>query len=219
MQYDTLIFDLDGTLVDPVVGIVRCMNYALTSMDFPPRNEKEITPYIGPPLQLALRGLSGTDDDQCVEQLIVAYRERYGEFGYLENTVYEGIHTMLGELKSHNLRLGVCTSKYHKYAIKILKEFNLFEYFDFVSGSDYHVAKSEQLAELLSKNTITKNAVMIGDRNVDLTAAHANDLRGIGLLWGYGSRAELEAEKPDFIAKSPQELTDYLLAHTSKSVS
>jgi len=219
MQYDTLIFDLDGTLVDPVVGIVRCMNYALTSMDYPPRSEKEITPYIGPPLQLALRGLSGTNDAQCVEQLIIAYRERYGEFGYLENTVYDGIHTMLGALKSHNLRLGVCTSKYEKYAIKILKEFNLFEYFDFVSGSDYHVAKSEQLAELLSKNTITSNAVMIGDRNVDLTAAQANGLRGVGLVWGYGSRAELEAENPDFIANSPQEMTDYLTAHTTKSLS
>jgi len=211
MPYDTLVFDLDGTLTDPVVGIVRCMNFALTSLNFAPRSEKEITPYIGPPLQIALRELSGSDDPACIEKLIDAYRERYGEFGYVENTIYAGIYDMLDALQAREIPMGVCTSKYQKYAIKILQEFKLFDYFDFVKGSDYHIAKSEQLAELLATGTINRNAVMIGDRAVDLTAAKSNDLRGIAVLWGYGDREELAPENPEFIAASPAELTAHFL--------
>lgn len=211
MKYDTLIFDLDGTLTDPKVGIVRCMNYALTSMNFSPRLEKDITPYIGPPLEVAMRGLSGSDDVNCIEQLIVAYRERYGEFGFAENTVYEGIYDMLDRLQARGVRMGVCTSKYEKYAIKVLREFKLQDYFEFVSGSDYHTAKSEQLAELFKACTISTNSLMIGDRAVDLTAAQFNGLQGAGVLWGYGSRAELEPANPVFIAESPWQLLDNLM--------
>lgn len=210
MQYDTLIFDLDGTLTDPAVGIVRCMNYALTSMDFPPRFEREITPYIGPPLEIALRGLSGSDDADCIRQLIVAYRERYGEFGFAENTVYDGIYSLLDSLQASGVRMGVCTSKFEKYAIKVLKEFNLFDYFDFVSGSDYHVAKSEQLAELCKAGTITPLSLMIGDRAVDIAAARQNGLPGAGVLWGYGDRAELQPTNPAFIAENPEQLLQLL---------
>lgn len=210
MQYDTLIFDLDGTLTDPAVGIVRCMNYALTSMDFPPRFEKDITPYIGPPLEIALRGLSGSDDADCIRQLIVAYRERYGEFGYAENTVYDGIYPLLDTLQAKGVRMGVCTSKFEKYAIKVLKEFNLFDYFEFVSGSDYHTAKSEQLAELRKAGTITTQAFMIGDRAVDITSARENGLTSAGVLWGYGDRAELESADPVFIAENPGHLLELI---------
>ena len=210
MQYETLIFDLDGTLTDPAVGIVRCMNYALTTMGFPPRFEKDITPYIGPPLEIALRGLSGSEDAECIRQLIVAYRERYGEFGYAENTVYTGIYPMLDSLLASGARMGVCTSKYEKYAIKVLKEFNLFDYFEFVSGSDYQLAKSEQLAELRNAGAITGNSLMIGDRAIDLTSAQQNGLPGAGVLWGYGSREELVREHPVFIAESPQDLLQKL---------
>lgn len=212
MKYDTVIFDLDGTLTDPAVGIVRCMNYALSSMGFPPRFEKDITPYIGPPLEFALRGLSGSDDPDCIKQLIVAYRERYGEFGFAENSVYDGIYPMLDSLQAQGIRMGVCTSKYEKYAIKVLKEFNLFDYFVFVSGSDYHIAKSEQLAELLKAGSISTNSIMIGDRAIDLTSAHQHGLPGAGVLWGYGDREELAPENPVFIAENPQQLLEQLLA-------
>ncbi|MSR11850.1 MAG: HAD family hydrolase [Gammaproteobacteria bacterium] len=210
MPYETLIFDLDGTLTNPAIGIVRCMNYALTTLGFPPRFERDITPYIGPPLEIALRGLSGSDDADCIKQLIVAYRERYGEFGYAENTVYEGIYPMLDALLASGVRMGVCTSKYEKYAIKVLQEFNLFDYFEFVSGSDYHVAKSEQLAELLNAGTITSNSLMIGDRAIDLAAAQQNGLTGAGVLWGFGDREELAGGNPVFIAESPLELLQRL---------
>lgn len=209
--YDCLIFDLDGTLTDPAVGIIRCMNYALSSMNFTPRFDKEITRFIGPPLEIALRELSGSNDEACIQQLMVTYRERYGELGYAENQVYDGIYNMLDAFHARGIPMGVCTSKLEKYAIKILKEFDLFDYFGFVSGGDYRITKSHQLATLLKAGTINSNALMIGDRAIDLTSAQENGLPGAGVLWGYGSSDELATGQPVFVAAKPAELVTRIL--------
>ncbi len=206
MPYQTLVFDLDGTLTDPLLGIFRCMNFALTSFDYPPRKEAEIIPFIGPPLEVALSALSGSDDETHVKALMATYRERYGELGFAENTVYDGIIELLDSLRERGQPMGVCTSKFEKYAIKVLEQFNLRDYFQFVSGGDYGIAKSRQLADLLDAGTITRDALMIGDRAVDLTAAHSNGLASAGVLWGYGSLAELSAESPAHLCESPAAL-------------
>ncbi|PCI80949.1 MAG: HAD family hydrolase [SAR86 cluster bacterium] len=207
MSYHSLIFDLDGTLTDPLTGIVRCMNYALSSHDHQPRSEQEIKPYIGPPLEIALSDLSGSKDEAHIKELIATYRERYGELGYAENVVYEGIYDLLDTLQEQGFRMGVCTSKFEKYAIKVLEKFELDKYFRFVSGSGaYGTAKSDQLQELLDTKIVLDSSLMIGDRYIDLTSAHKVGLRSAGVLWGYGSEDELAAEKPEFIAESPVQL-------------
>jgi phosphoglycolate phosphatase len=206
MPYQTLVFDLDGMLTDPLLGIFRCMNFALTSFDYPPRKEAEIIPFIGPPLEVALSALSGSDDETHVKALMATYRERYGELGFAENTVYGGIIELLDSLRERGQPMGVCTSKFEKYAIKVLEQFKLRDYFQFVSGGDYGIAKSRQLADLLAAGTITRDALMIGDRAVDLTAAHSNGLASAGVLWGYGSLAELSAESPAHLCESPAAL-------------
>lgn len=207
MAYHSLIFDLDGTLTDPLTGIVRCMNYALSSHGHQVVSENAVKPYIGPPLEIGLSGLSGSDDEAHISKLVATYRERYGELGYAENVVYDGIPESLASLKQDGYRLGVCTSKFEKYAIKVLEEFELDRYFDFVSGSGAPgLAKSDQLRGLLDRNLVQQSSLMIGDRSVDLIAANAVGLRGAGVLWGYGSLEELQAEEPDFIAATPAEL-------------
>lgn len=206
IKYHSLIFDLDGTLTDPLLGIVRCMNYALTTFDHPPIAEHEITPYIGPPLEIALRELSGSNDEDYIKRLMTTYRERYGELGYAENTVYSGIYEMLEALREQEIPMGVCTSKLGKYAVKVLQEFNLIDFFQFVSGGDYNVRKQDQLAELLASGTIQSDSLMIGDRAIDLTSAKINGLAGAGVLWGYGGRQELQNESPLFLFESPEEL-------------
>jgi len=120
MSYHSLIFDLDGTLTDPLTGIVRCMNYALSSHDHQVKSEQEIRPYIGPPLDVALSDLSGSTDEAHIKELVITYRERYGELGYSENVVYNGIYELLDTLQGQGFRMGVCTSKFEKYAIKVL---------------------------------------------------------------------------------------------------
>ena len=207
MPYHSLIFDLDGTLTDPLTGIVRCMNYALSSHHHQVKSEQEIKPYIGPPLEVALANLSGSTDEDHIKELIASYRERYGELGYKENIVYDGIYELLDSLQGQGIRMGVCTSKFEKYAIKVLKEFKLDTYFSFVSGSDaYGTTKSDQLRDLLDNKTVLDNSLMIGDRYIDLSSAHKVGLRSAAVLWGYGSLDELSAEEPTFIAESPAQL-------------
>lgn len=211
MAYQTLIFDLDGTLSDPFLGTFRCMNYALASCGLPGRTEQDIRNRIGPPLEETMALFSESDDESLIRELVDKYRERYGEFGYRENTLYPGTVAMLETLKSNNCRLAVCTSKLRSNAMKILDQFKLTPFFDFVSGPDYGQKKHQQLADLLTDGSIATASLMIGDRAVDLTAAHGNNLDAAGVLWGYGSLDELQGEQPAFIFESPEQLTQTLL--------
>lgn len=215
MSYHSLIFDLDGTLTDPITGIVRCMNYALSSHDYQVKSEQEIKPYIGPPLEVALSDLSGSTDKTHIKELVSTYRERYGQLGFRENVVYEGIFELLDTLKGQGFQMGVCTSKFEKYAIKVLEEFKLDKYFTFVSGSrSFGAAKSDQLRNLLDTKVVLDSSLMIGDRYIDLTAAHEMGLRSAGVLWGYGSLEELTAEAPTFLAESPAHLSASIIKNT-----
>ena len=212
MRYDTLVFDLDGTLSDPLLGTLRCMNFALTRHKLQPRSEAEIRRRIGPPLEETLSLFADSDDEQLIRQLVDSYRERYGEFGYAENELYPDIPETLQALKAAGYRMAVCTSKLRANAVKILRLFELDAYFDFVSGPDYGMKKSDQLRELLASGEIGPQTIMIGDRGVDLSAAHSNQLASAGVLWGYGDREELEKENPAFIFESPQALRDSFLS-------
>ncbi|MEX0964949.1 MAG: HAD-IA family hydrolase [Pseudohongiellaceae bacterium] len=212
MPYHTLVFDLDGTLTDPLTGIVRCMNYALSSHDHQPVSENEIKPFIGPPLEIALSSLSGSDDAEYIKILVTTYRERYGELGYAENTVYDGIYKLLDGLQAKGYRMGICTLKFEKYAIKVLDRFDLHQYFDFVSGSSaVGMTKADQLRELVTSGTIHENSLMVGDRDVDLIAARETGLGSAGVLWGYGSLEELTAEQPCFLAETPSQLSNKIV--------
>ena len=206
MLYTTLIFDLDGTLSDPALGVVRCINFALTSFDQSPRADHEITRHIGPPLEKILALLSDDDDPAYISALAARYRERYAELGFRENTLYPEAKATLAALKSFGFRLGVCTSKLRPNAIKILELFDLGRFFDFISGPSETETKSEQLKDLLQSGTIDLDALMIGDRAIDLQAAHENRLESAGVLWGYGEREELESEQPAFLFNSFSEL-------------
>jgi len=156
-------------------------------------------PYIGPPLEVALSELSGWSEEQKILQLIKTYRERYAALGYAENVRYPGIKEALENLQATGFRMGVCTSKYEKFAIKVLENFELTRFFEFVSGGDYNVRKHDQIAGLLQDGIIGESSLMIGDRSIDLLAAHSNGINAAGVLWGYGSREELESERPQFI--------------------
>ena len=207
MPYHTLIFDLDGTLTDPLTGILRCMNYALSSHNHPVISENELKPYIGPPLEIGLSELSGSNDETHIRELVATYRERYGEFGYAENVVYDGIVDLLSSLQEQGFRMGICTSKFEKYAVKVLQSFELEQYFEFVSGSGKPgLTKADQLQDLLDNAIVTEGSLMIGDRDIDLISAHKTGLHCAGVLWGYGSLQELKEQRPNIIAETPAQL-------------
>lgn len=200
----TLVFDLDGTLSDPLEGIVRSYNYALTAHGFEKRSDAELAHLVGPPLDEGFLAL-GVPRDRIVA-VVATYRERYGELGYAENRLYDGMHDVLSRLASAGNRMGVCTSKRSDFATRILAMFGLRELFSFVSGGDIGVTKAQQLQTLVDVGTIDLSAIMIGDRAVDVHAAKANRLASCGVLWGFGSREELAESQPEYLVARPVEL-------------
>jgi phosphoglycolate phosphatase len=201
-----LIFDLDGTISDPRVGIGRSINYALDAFGYQVIGEEEVSQHIGPPLDAIFRRVAPGASDATIVGMVTKYRERYGEVGYAENHVYPGIPQALQHLASRGVVMAVCTSKRVDFAERILTLFQLRSYFAFVCGGDIGVRKDEQLRFLIEQGTVDRGAAMIGDRAVDITAARANGLRAIGALWGHGSRVELVGAFPDQLLESPIEL-------------
>ncbi|HKU87947.1 MAG TPA: HAD-IA family hydrolase [Casimicrobiaceae bacterium] len=208
-----LVFDLDGTLSDPAVGIGRCMNHALRHHGHAAIAEADVPRYIGPPLEESFAAVVRDASAQHVAALVERYRERYGEIGYAENTIYAGIPEALAALRGAGATLGVCTAKRVDFAERILDHFGIRRHFAFVSGGDIGIPKAGQLAALLLNGVINREATMIGDRAVDIRAAKANGLRSVGVLWGHGGLAELRATDPDVLLESPAELPTLAATH------
>ncbi len=200
MDYQTIIFDLDGTIIEPKQGFIRSINYSLKAHNFPSYPEQQLLKYIGPPLDLTFYDITKQNDPNLIQSLVYKYRERYSEIGYKENTLYGGIVNTLQTLhQSQQFNLGICTSKRSDYASQILEMHGILDLFDFVDGGDIGIEKWQQLEGLRNKGVITSCSLMVGDRSVDLTAAHKNGLKSAGVLWGYGSNQELTAENPEYL--------------------
>ena len=213
MKFDctTLVLDLDGTISDPSLGITRCFNHALKSHGFSMLSNSAIAKEIGPPLDETFIKLAPGISTYDVTSLVSTYRDRYSDIGFSENTVYPKIPLVLEQLKNSDLRLGVCTSKRRDFAEKILSLFGLRDYFDFVNGGDIGVTKGSQLAGLIDSRVIDNQAIMVGDRSIDIESAKENGLHSIGVLWGFGDYKELSEASPSCILKKVTELPDVVI--------
>ena len=203
-----LIFDLDGTLSDPALGFVRSVNYSLEAHGISPFEEDDLKKFIGPPLDGPFREILHLDQDKDVSSFVRKYRERYSEVGFSENKLYDGIPDVLVALRGIGFKLGVCTSKRVDFAERILTLFDIRDHFDLVNGAEVGIKKSSQLKEIMDQNFIDQHSVMIGDRHVDIEAAKANSMRSVGVLYGYGSKQEIEEAQPEWISLDPKELLD-----------
>jgi phosphoglycolate phosphatase len=205
MPHDVLLFDLDGTLSDPLEGIERSINYALEEHDLPPLAPGRAAAFIGPQIDQTFGLITGLGPGERLNGFIAKYRERYEDRGYAENVIYPGVPDALKALGSEGAVMGVCTAKRADFANRILELFNIRQYFRFVDGGDIGVLKWQQIEALRSGGKVTAASVMIGDRAIDLDAAHRNSLTSGGVLWGYGSHAELSSENPRYLFNSPEE--------------
>ena len=205
MPHDVLLFDLDGTLSDPLNGIERSIKYALAEHDFPPLAPGGAAAFIGPQIDQSFTLITGIGSGERLNGLVAKYRERCADVGYAENVLYPGVPEALTALRAADAVMGICTSKRVDFAEKILDLFDLRKYFRFVDGGEVGVHKWQQIEALLSVGGVTAASVMIGDRAVDLVAAHRNSLTSGGVLWGYGSYAELSSEHPHYLFNSPEE--------------
>lgn len=210
-----ILFDLDGTLTDPMIGITKSVQHALKSYGIEERNLEKLTPFIGPPLKDSFMKYYDFPEEQAT-QAIERYREYFAVTGIFENQVYDGIPEMLKGLKEAGKILLVATSKPEHYAIQILEHFHLKEYFTYVGGAsmdEVRVKKEDVIAYVLETMKITdvSQAVMVGDREHDVIGAKKNGMEVLGVLFGYGSRQELEEAGADEIVDSVKRLTDIFL--------
>ena len=206
LAHSDIVFDLDGTLSDPLEGIGRSINYALARFGYPELPLEALAGCIGPPLDETFPILTGNTDSAHVLELIASYRERYADIGYAENNVYEGVPAMLDSLRDRGAVLGVCTSKLPIFAERILSHFGLRDRFTFVSGGDVGVHEWQQLAALRAQNRVGDDAVMVGDRAIDIDAAHRNGLHACGVSWGFGSLDELRSAGPRYLCDEPSQI-------------
>jgi phosphoglycolate phosphatase len=197
-----LFFDLDGTLTDSSLGIVRCFVHALKRVGVEV-TELPLLVCVGPPLPVAFRTLLASDEAQVIEQAIAAYRERFETTGIFENALYPGVRQALAELQRQGHRMRVVTAKPRPYAIRILEHFEIDRFFDAVHGptlADRTHNKAILIEEAL-REVESSHAVMIGDRDEDIRAAKANAIPAIAARWGYGSAAELSEAGPSYAAE------------------
>lgn len=209
-MYQFLLFDLDGTLTDPGLGITNSVRYALNKFHIEEPDRTALYRFIGPPLLdsfMEFYGFSREQSDLAVQY----YREYFKVKGLYENQVYDGIPELLTALKERGRTLLLATSKPEEYAVEILKHFHLDHYFDFVAGATMDGSRSKKADVIahaldLGKFSRLSSAVMIGDREHDILGAGQMGLDSIGVLYGYGSEAELRAAGATHIATYPGDL-------------
>lgn len=214
MTYDTILFDVDGTLCDPGKSMIECARYALSKFDIHETNNENLRRLIGPPLEHAFRDYYGFDETQA-DQAVFYFRDMMQREGIQLYEAYPGIPELLDELKQAGKRLAVVTSKIDHIAKEALTKTNLIHHFEFVSAQKPNVVvkKEEILAAALKELNVTNQSdvVMIGDRKHDVEAAKAHSIDSIGVLWGYGDQNELVSEGATHIVSDADTLKHILL--------
>jgi len=201
-----VLFDLDGTLVDSRPGIVAALNATLREMGEPELPEAALVPRIGPPIHDTWAELLRRPVEE-IEDVVVAYRERYATLMLDGTSVYPGVVRLLEQLSAESHLMAVATSKAQPMAVALLEHLGLDRFFAAVRGpvppsTEEKPATVGRALEALGLAT-GKGAVLVGDRHHDVTGGHVHGLAVIGATWGYGSLEELDAAGAEAIAAEP----------------
>ena len=209
------LFDLDGTLIDSELGIFSCIRHALAQMDVPAPTPEVLRDWIGPPLHQGFAALMDNDAAK-VALAIDHYHDRFKAIGWREHAVYPDVARLIDGLQTAGHTLAVVTSKPRLHALPIVESLPFGDAFQHVYGPEPgnpHCEKASMIgAALADFDCAPERAVMIGDRRFDMEGAVANGVRGLGVLWGFGSREELTLAGATAIAGDPQELAGLLAA-------
>lgn len=208
----TLFFDLDGTLIDSVTGITRCVAYALERMGHPGLPDAELRGWIGPALRVSFGRLF--DDPVDIERAVELYRQRFELEGWREHEIYPGISETVEAAHAAGHRLAVVTAKNEPHARRIVATLPFGRRFEDIVGAtaDGRLShKPELIAEALARLDLRAgHCTMIGDRHMDIEGAIHHGMRGIGVLWGFGDEDELRAAGATALVRTPGELTALL---------
>jgi phosphoglycolate phosphatase len=213
-NYSTMLFDLDGTLTNPKIGITKSVHYSLEKMGILGVSIDSLVKFIGPPLKesyVKYFSLSNEEADLAIK----FYREYFSVTGLFENTLYAGIDVLLNTLCNRNTVLIVATSKPTLYSKVICEHFNILKYFTAIEGSELDGARSskaELIGYILEKyNSDKEKVLMIGDREHDIIGAKRNSIKSIGVGYGYGGKEELVNAGANYYVNSIEELSEILI--------
>lgn len=212
LDYDIILFDLDGTVTDSAEGITRCVQYSAEAMGLPVPDLEELNIFVGPPLKEMFMEYFGLDAKKG-EEAVKHYRKRYEEKGMYENSVYNGMLEVLKALKQAGKTVALATSKPEVFAKGILDHFGLTKYFDYIGGSTLNGERNTKakvinyvLEGLGVENK--ERAVMIGDRKYDILGAKEAGISSVGVLYGYGSFEELALSHPNHMCEKARDLLE-----------
>ncbi len=214
MEKNFILYDLDGTLTDPKVGITKSIKYALAHFGIDVEDLNELTKFIGPPLRDTFREhYSFTDSD--VKLAVDKFQEYFAEQGLYENIIYDGIAEMLRAQYEDGRKIVLATSKPQVFAHKALEQFEIDKYFELIVGSELSGERSDK-AEVIKYAVDTlainpRNAIMIGDRKYDVIGSRAHGIDSIGVLYGYSSHGELREAGANYIVETVEELGEKII--------
>ena len=213
--YDVVLFDLDGTLTDPAIGITNSVMHSLAKYGIEVADRAELYKFIGPPLHESYEKFYGFSADEAL-QAVEHYREYYRVKGIYENLVYDGIEELLIKLNESGKKVILATSKPEIFAREILRYFGLDKYFYYAAGANLdgsRTDKAEVIAYALEAGGVSdkSSVVMVGDREHDIIGANKNGIDSIGVLFGYGNREELENAGATYIAKTVCDIEKLIL--------
>lgn len=212
-KLDAILFDLDGTLTDSGEGIMNSTRYALRKMGVPVPSDESLRTFVGPPLTESFGKHCGMTEAEA-EQTVRAYREYYADRGIFENRVYDGVPEMLKSLADDGFRLILATSKPEHFARQIMEHFHLDGYFFYIGGAltdGRRKEKAEVIAYVMETTGIDPaRCLMIGDRLYDVEGAAEFGIPTVGVLWGYGSKEELERAGALYIAEHPEQIKEII---------
>ncbi len=214
-KYDVILFDLDGTLTDPAIGITNSVIHSLKKYGIDNVSREELYKFIGPPLHESYQKFFGFSEEESF-RAVEYYREYYKSKGIYENLLYEGIEDLLKAIKESGKKIVLATSKPEIFAREILRYFKLDSYFTFAAGANLdgsRTVKAEVISYALDSIGITDftDVVMVGDREHDIIGAKTVGIDSVGVLFGYGSREELENAGADYITDTVSELKSLLI--------
>lgn len=214
-KFQYVLFDLDGTLTDPAIGITNSVIHALKKYNISVNDRSELYKFIGPPLTESFIKYYGFSEEEA-KRAVEYYREYFSVKGLFENIIYEGIDDLLKTLNANEKILIVATSKPQVFAKQILEHFKIDKYFSFVAGSNLdgtRVKKDEVINYAVTSCNISdySKAIMIGDREHDILGAKKVGLKSIGVLYGYGDKEEHEKAGADYIVQSVSDIKDIVL--------
>lgn len=214
MRWNSILFDLDGTITDSAPGITNSIIYARRKWGLPVGTNADYYKFIGPPMPQSYEEFWGFSHEEAV-RFLADYREYFSEKGLFENSVYPGVIDLLDALKKAGARLFIATTKPTGFSEQIAERFGFRQYFDLISGSDLHDTNTKFAVIEHARKTCgidMTSAVMIGDRAHDVEGAHAHGIPCIGVTWGFGGRGELEEAGAEYIADDTEALRALLLS-------